>query len=74
MAGRLLRRRQTLAYRMPPFAALAEGLALREVSQHLAGYLGRRAAEGGQEVQGGRKSCSRSQTRKLPPRLGPSVS
>ncbi len=38
---------------MRRFAAFAEGLALREVSQHLAGYLERRAAEGGQGVQGG---------------------
>lgn len=34
---------QTLARRMRRFAALAEGLALREVSQRLAGYLARRA-------------------------------
>lgn len=44
---------QTLARRMRRFAALAEGLALREVSQRLAGYLARRAAEEGRAVQGG---------------------
>jgi CRP-like cAMP-binding protein len=43
---------RTLARRMRRFAALAEGLALREVSQRLAGYLVSRATEGGQEVRG----------------------
>ena len=44
---------QTLARRMRRFAALAEGLALREVSQRLAGYLASRAAEEGRAVQDG---------------------
>ena len=44
---------RTLARRMRSFAALAEGLALREVSQRLAGYLVRRASEGGHKVQSG---------------------
>ena len=44
---------QTLARRMRRFAALAEGLALHEVSQRLAGYLASRAAEEGRAVQDG---------------------